>query len=131
VDFLKSIAGKVVGGVVLLGVVVAAVAFYQAGPDGRAAFFDASGKILGWTLLVAAAPWALFFLTTAAARADSNAAGAWLVGTLTTVELLVLWWMFGFGVGPAVAVGFFAAGGLLAAAYNVLACDWIADKLVG
>ena len=130
-DFLKGIGGRVVGGVVLLGVVVAAIAFYQAGPEGRAAFFDASGKIVGWTLIVAVAPWALAWLVVKVARRDSNAAGAWLVGLLTLAELLTLWWMFDFGVGGAVAAGFFAAAGLVASAYNLLACDWIADRLVG
>ena len=130
-DFLKGIGGKVIGGVVFLGVVVTAIAFYQAGPEGRAAFFDASGKIVGWVLVVALAPWALFFLTTKAARKDSNAWSALLVGTMTGVELLFLWWMFDFGIGGPISVTFFAVGALLSAAYNVLACDFIADRLVG
>lgn len=130
-DFLKGIGGKIVGGVVFLGVVVTAIAFYQAGPEGREAFFDASGKILGWLLIVALAPWALFWMVTKVARMDSNGAGAALVGGLTGLELLGLWWMFDFEVGGAVSVAFFAVGGLLAAAYNLLACDWIADRLVG
>ncbi len=130
-DFLKGIGGKVVGGVVLLGVVIAAIAFYQAGPEGRAVFFDASGKIVGWVLIVALAPWALFWLVVKVARAESNASAALLVGALTLAELLALWWMFDFGIGGPVAIAFFAAGALLAAVYNLLACDWIADKLVG
>ena len=130
-DFLKGIGGKIIGGVVFLGVVVTAITFYQAGPDGRAAFFDGSGKIIGWVLIVALAPWALFFLVTKAARKDSNAAGALLVGTFTVVELLLLWWMFDFGIGGPISMTFFAVGVLIAAAYNVLACDFIADRLVG
>lgn len=130
-DFLKGIGGKIVGGVVFLGVVVTAIAFYQAGPEGRAAFFDSSGKILGWLLIVILAPWALFWVVTKVARMESNGAGAALVATLTGLELLALWWMFDFGVGGAISVAFFAVGGLLAAAYNLLACDWIADRLVG
>jgi hypothetical protein len=54
-----------------------------------------------------------------------------LVAGLTLAELLGLWWMYDFGVGNAVAVTFFAVGVLLSAAYNLLACDWIADRLVG
>ena len=130
-DFLKGIGGKVVGGIVFLGVVVTAIAFYQAGPEGRAAFFDASGKILGWVLIVALAPWALFAVVTWVARKERNAAGAMLVAGLTLLELLGLWWMFDFGVGGAVSVAFFGVGALLAAAYNLLACDFIADRLVG
>ena len=130
-DFLKGIGGKVIGGVVLLGVVVAAVAFYQAGPEGRKAFFDASGKIVGWTLIVALVPWAAFPLVSRVARLDSNEAAGGLVAGLTVLELLALWWMFGFGVGGVIAVAFFVAAALLAGVYNLLACDWIADKLVG
>ena len=131
VDVLKGIGGKVVGGVVLLGVIVAGIAFYQAGPEGRAAFFDASGKIVGWTLAVALAPWALFWLIARVAKRESNEAAGLLILALTAVELAALWWAFGFEVGGAVAVTFFAVGGLLAGVYNLLACDWIAERLVG
>lgn len=130
-DFLKGIGGKVVGGVVLLGVVVAGIAFYQAGPEGRAAFFDSSGKILGWTLIVVLAPWALFWLIVKVARQETNGAAAALVAGITAAELLALWWMFDFGMGGPLAITFFVVGALLAAVYNLLACDWIADKLVG
>lgn len=130
-DFLKGIGGKVVGGIVMLGVVVAGIAFYQAGPEGRAVFFDSSGKILGWTLIVVLVPWALFWLVVKVARQESNSSAALLVGALTVAELLALWWMFDFGVGGPVAITFFAVGALLAAVYNLLTCDWIADKLVG
>ena len=130
-EFLKGIGGKVIGGAVALAVVVAGIAFYQAGPEWRAAFFDSSGKIVGWVLIVALVPWVLFWLVAKVARRDSNAAGAALVASLTGAELLTLWWMFDFGVGGTIATAFFVVGGLLAAAYNLLACDWIADRLVG
>ena len=130
-DFLKGIGGKIVGGVVLLAVVVAGIAFYQAGPEGRAAFFDASGKIVGWTLIVLLVPWALFWLVTKVARRESNGAAGMLVAALTLAELLLLWWMFDFGIGGPIPITFFAVGTLVAAVYNLLACDWIADKLVG
>ena len=131
VDFLKGIGGKVVGGVVALGVVVAAIMFWQAGPEGREVFLDSSGKIVAWTLGVLVVPWALFAVVTKVARMDSNAAGGWLIAMMTLLELTGLWWMFDFGVGGPVALGFFVVSGLLAAAYNLLACDFIADRLVG
>lgn len=130
-DFLKGIGGKVVGGVVLLGVVVAGIAFYQAGPEGRAAFFDASGKIMGWLLIVVLAPWALFWLVVKVARRETNASAALLVAGITLAELFGLWWMFNFGIGGPITITFFVVGALLAAVYNLLVCDWIADKLVG
>ena len=130
-DFLKGIGGKVVGGVVILGVVVAGIAFYQAGPEGRAAFFDASGKIMGWLLIVVLAPWALFWLVVKVARRETNASAAALVAAITAAELLGLWWMFNFGIGGPITITFFVVGALLAAVYNLLVCDWIADKLVG
>jgi hypothetical protein len=131
VDFLKGIGGKVVGGIVILGVVVAGIAFYQAGPEGRAAFFDASGKIMGWLLIVVLAPWALFWLVVKVAKRETNASAAALVVGITLAELLGLWWMFNFGIGGPITITFFLVGALLAAVYNLLVCDWIADKLVG
>ena len=130
-DFLKGIGGKVIGGVVILGVVVAGIAFYQAGPEGRAVFFDASGKITGWLLIVVLAPWALFWLVVKVARLETNGSAAALVGGITLAELLGLWWMFNFGIGGPITITFFVVGALLAAVYNLLVCDWIADKLVG
>ncbi len=130
-DFLKGIGGKVVGGFVFLAVVVAAIAFWQAGPEGRAVFFDAGGKIVAWVLIVAVTPWVLVGVVVKVARADSNGAGIFLVATVSLLELLGLWWMFDFGVGGGVAIGFFIVGALLATAYNLLTCDFIADRLVG
>lgn len=130
-DFLKGIGGKIIGGAVLLGVAVGGIAFYQAGPEGREVFFDSSGKIIGWLLVVVLVPWVLFWAISWVARKESNAAGAMLVLFITLLELLGLWWMFDFGIGGSIAVTFFVVGGLLAGVYNLLACDWIADRLVG
>jgi hypothetical protein len=46
----------------------------------------------------------------------------------TAIEATVLAWLFGWSVGGATAWVFYAAAVLLAGVYNLLACDWIAEK---
>jgi hypothetical protein len=81
---------------------------------------------LGIVLLL---PWATFFLTTWIARRQSNAAGALLVAAYTILEAVLLGWLFGWEVPGATAWTFFVVGVLLAGVYNLLVCDWIAEKL--
>jgi hypothetical protein len=60
---------------------------------------------------------------------DSNGAGAALVGGITLVEAGVLAWLFEWSIAGATAWVFYAAAVLLAGVYNLLACDWIAEKV--
>ena len=58
-----------------------------------------------------------------------HAAGAVLVLGYTVVGVVVLLWLFDFAVAGAMGWTFVAAAALLAAVYNLLTCDWIAEKL--
>jgi hypothetical protein len=128
-DFLKSITGKVVTGAVALAVVVAAISWWQMDPSTRSALVGGTGRVLGWLGVVLILPWATFFLIGRVARLDSNAAGAALVAGYTILEIVLLAWLLNWR-SPSVTVWIFAIlGGLFAAAYNLLACDWIAEKV--
>lgn len=127
-DFLKTIGGKIVSGLVGVIVIAAAISLWRMDPEVRSAWLGGTGKSLGWFALVAAVPWATFFLSTWAKSFDSNAAGAGLVFFYTAVEAVLLAWLFDWGVSGATAWIFFSAAVLIALVYNVLICDWIAER---
>ena len=130
-DFLKTIGGKIVSGIVGVVVIAAAFSIWKMDPNVRSAWLGGTGKSIGWFVLVAAAPWATFFLTTWVARFQRNWAGGLLVFVYTAVEAVLLAWLFDWGISGATAWIFFSAAVLLALVYNVLICDWIAERFGG
>ena len=56
-------------------------------------------------------------------------AGALLVLGYTTAEAVFLAWLFNWSISGATGIVFFSCATLVAAAYNLFACDWIAEKL--
>jgi hypothetical protein len=127
-EFLKGIAGKVIGGAVALGVIILAVAWWRADETTHRAVLSSTGKIAAWFGVVLALPWASFFVIGRVARLESNTAGAALVAAYTVVEVILLAWLFHWTIAGATPWTFAAVGGLFAAAYNLFACDWIAEK---
>ena len=135
-DLLKGVTGRIVGGLVSMVVVIAAISWWRADPATRDAVVSgagsvaaATGRVLGWLAVVAVIPWASFFLIGRVARLESNAAGAALVLAYTAAEAAVLAWLFDWSIRGATAWVFFAAAVLVAAVYNLFACDWIAEKV--
>jgi len=88
-----------------------------------------TGKITSWLFVVLLIPWATFFVISWVARMDKNAAGAALVLGYTVLEGLFLAWLFDWRLPGPTAWSFFAVGALVAGVYNLLVCDWIAEKL--
>jgi len=127
-EFLKTMMGKVVTGLVALAVVVAGISFYEMDPATRTALFAGTGHLVAWTGIVLVLPWATFFVTGWIDRLESNLAGAALVAAYTVIEVLLLGKLFGWHH-DATGWTFFAVGTLLAAVYNVLTCDWLAEKV--
>ena len=128
-DFLKSIGGKIATGAVALAVVAGGISWYEMDPGTRHALLTGTGRIVSWLGVVLLLPWASFFVIGRVARLESNLAGAALVAGYTAAEGVLLAWLFGWAVRGATAVVFFCAAILLAGAYNLLACDWIAERL--
>ena len=128
-DLLKTVTGKVVAGVVTLAVVAAGISWWQMDPATRQMLLSGTGKIVSWFGILLLLPWATFFVTTWVAKLESNAAGAAMVAAYTLVEAVLLAWLFNWHVNGATAWTFLVAGTLLAGVYNLLACDWIAEKL--
>jgi hypothetical protein len=59
---------------------------------------------------------------------EKNTAGAVLVGAYTLLEALFLAWLFEWRMPGPTAWSFFVVGALVAGVYNLLVCDWIAEK---
>ena len=128
-DLLKTVTGKVVAGAVALAVVAAGISWWQMDEATRQMLLSGTGKIVSWLLIVLLVPWATFFLTTWVAKRESNAAGAALVAGYTVLEALLLAKLFEWNVRTPTAWTFLIVGALFAAVYNLLVCDWLAEKL--
>jgi hypothetical protein len=130
-EFLKTVGGKVVGGLVALAVIASAISWWQMEPSTRHAILSGAGKIAAWFGVMLLVPWASFFAVGKVARMESNAAGAALVLGITGLEAAVLAWLFDWSIAGPTAWVFYAAAVLVAGVYNLLACDWIAEKITG
>ena len=128
-DFLKTIGGKIVTGLIALAVVAAAISWFEMDPQTRHGIVIGTGRLLGWFGIVIVLPWATFFLSSAVSRVQSNLAGAALVFGYSAIEGVLLAWLFGWSIKGAMPIVLFSAAVLFAAAYNLLACDWIAEKM--
>jgi hypothetical protein len=128
-EFLKTVGGKVAGGVVALVVIVAGISWWQMDPATRQNLLSNTGRITGWFGIVLLVPWVTFFVIGRVGRMESNAAGAVLVVVYTALEMVLLAWLFEWKVAGAVGWTFLALGCLLAAVYNLFTCDWIAEKV--
>jgi FtsH-binding integral membrane protein len=129
-DLLKTVTAKVVAGAVALAVVAAGISWWQMDESTRAALLTGAGRIVSWLLVVLLVPWATFFVTGWVAKRQSNGAGGALVAAYTLLEAVLLAWLFNFDVPGATAWTFLGAATLFAGVYNLLVCDWIAEKLV-
>ena len=128
-DFLKTMTGKIVTGLVTLAVIAAGISWWQMDPNTRQMLVSGTGKIFSWLGIVLIVPWATFFVIARVAKFDNNLAGAILVGAYTLIETVVLAWLFNWQVPSATAWTFLILGGLFAAVYNLFTCDWIAEKV--
>jgi hypothetical protein len=128
-EFLKSITGRIVSALLALVVVVAAISWWQMDPSTRQMLVAGAGRILAWFGVTLAWPWASFALIAWVARKDSNLAGGLLVAAYTVAEVIFLAWLFNWRLPGVTAWGFLALGGLMSAVYNLLVCDWIAEKV--
>jgi hypothetical protein len=127
-DFLKSLGGKIAGGLIALAVVAAGISWWQMDPETRRAIVSTSGRIMAWGLVVLLVPWLCFWLLGWVARLQSNVAGAVFVLVLTAIEAIALAALFNGSIHGTTAWVMYAAAILAAGAYNLFACDWIAEK---
>jgi hypothetical protein len=128
-EFLKSVTGRIVSGMVALAVIAAGISWWQMDPSTRQMLVSGSGHILAWFGVVLFLPWAGFALIGWVARMESNLAGGVLVGLFTLAETVLLAWLFQWHIATPTAWTFLLFGGLVSGVYNLLVCDWIAEKV--
>jgi hypothetical protein len=128
-EFLKSISGRIVTGLVALGVVAAAISWWQMDESTRQTLLAGTGRILAWFGVMLAWPWVSFAIIARVAKMESNLAGGVLVGAYTVAEVVLLVWLFHWHMPNATAWTFLLLGGLVSGVYNILVCDWIAEKV--
>ena len=128
-DFLKTITGKVVSGLVALAVIAGGISWYRMDETTKQAIVSGTGKIFSWLGVVLIVPWLSFAVIGRVAKTQSNAAGAALVLCMTGIEIVLLGWLFNWSIAGRAAWTFVLLGGLVAAIYNLLVCDWIAEKV--
>jgi hypothetical protein len=128
-DFLKTITGKVVTGLLALGVVAGGISWWSMDPQARHMIVSHTEKILAWVGIVLAVPWATFAVIGRVAKLESNLAGGILIVVYTLMEATVLAWLFDWKIAGSTAWTFLILGTLVSGVYNLLACDWIAVKM--
>src|SRR5271165_6902348 len=94
-EFLKTIGGKIVTGLVAVAVVASAISWWRLDEPTKQELISGTGKIIAWFGIVIALPWASFFLIGRVAKLESNAAGGAFIALLTAVEAVLLAWLFG------------------------------------
>jgi hypothetical protein len=128
-EFLKTITGRIATGLIVLAMIAAGISWWQMEPATRQALLSGAGKILAWLGVVLAWPWASFAIIARVARVDTNLSAAILVLSYTLMETLLLAWLFHWHLPGTTAWTFLALGCLVAGVYNLLTCDWIAEKV--
>jgi hypothetical protein len=128
-EFLKNITGRVVTALAVLGVIVAAISWWQMDEATRQMLVWGTGRIFAWLGVMLVLPWPSFAIIGWVARMDSNAAGGALVGVYSVAEVVLLAWLFHWRMPNGTAWTFLLLGGLVSAVYNLLVCDWIAEKV--
>ena len=124
--------GKYIGGKVLTAILVACVLwtsfYFYKNPEKMKVLFDSTKASVVWLGFVAALPWGLFFVPPLVVKADSNAAAAGMLGGYLVVDIFMAFWLAGWSFGGVLVCGLAILGFLLAAVYNFIVCDFLAEQ---
>ena len=124
----KYVGGKVLGAVLAVAVILVIIWYWRLPLEDRDALWAMVRGTLLWLGLVAALPWALFFVPARIVRMESNAASAAMLAGYLVVDFgFALYLMNGFPAGGwhrAILV----LGLLGAAVYNLIVCEFLAQR---
>ncbi len=123
----KYIGGKVLTAILVAGVLWTSYYFYK-NPEKLETLWDSIKASLVWLGFVAALPWGLFFVPPLVVKADSNPAAAGMLAGYLILDILMAFWLAGGLFGGVLVWGLAILGFLLAAVYNFMVCDFLAEQ---
>ena len=125
-------AAKFIGGKVLTAVLVACVLltsyYFYKNPEKLETLWESTKASLVWVGFAAVLPWGLFFVPPMVVKADSNAAAAGMLAGYLVLDILMAFWLAGWSLGGVLVWGIAILGFLLAAVYNFIVCDFLAEQ---
>ncbi len=124
--------GKYIGGKLLTAVLVACVLwtsynFYK-NPEKLEHLFQTTKASVVWLGFAGALPWGLFFVPPLVGKTESNAAAAAMLIGYLVLDILMAFWLADWSIQGGLVWGIVILGFLLAAVYNFLVCDFIAEQ---
>lgn len=129
---IKAI-GEYVGGKVLTAILIvtggAGLLYFYKHPEQWDALWSIVGRAATWVGIVAVVPWACFWATRWAVRRDSNAAGAIVLAAYLAVDVIAALLLAGVHGHGVLTWTVFIFGFLAAGVYNLVVCDYQADRL--
>lgn len=128
---LGRLGEKVIGWIALALLILLGYGVYRMGPDGRGAVLNATGNTIFWLVLVAALPWMARLGIKRLVEIGENWVGLVLIATFTLIDLIVgLVLLGGWPTGMWGWLVSIAVMGI-AATYNYLVCEYIAERYGG
>lgn len=124
--------GKYIGGKVLTAILVACVLwtsyYFYKNPEALETLWGSTKASLVWLGFAAVLPWGLFFVPPLVAKADSNSAAAAMLAGYLVLDILMAFWLAEWSFGGVLVWGIAILGFLLAAVYNFMVCDYLAEQ---
>ncbi len=129
-SFSKYVGGKVISAVIGVGVIGAGIWFWNH-PEDLAAIWSSIKGAIAWIGFVLVLPWASFFIPVSVVKKESNALAAGMLFGYVVVDAIAAYWLAEWSFENSLT-WFVAVIGILAAGvYNLLVCDFVAERVDG
>jgi hypothetical protein len=125
----KFVGGKVLTAVLVVTSAVVVIWYYRLPLEDRAAIWLTARNVLVWIAFVAVLPWATFFVSARAVRADSNPVSALMLLGYLAADIAFALYLTGGSVGGTFQAAILILGFLCAGLYNFVACEFVADRV--
>lgn len=125
---VRYMTGKIVGAVLGVCGIIVVIWYWRLAPDDRATLWNVARGTLVWAGLVAALPWALFFVPGLVLRAESNLASAAMLLAYLGIDVALAAYLTHGRVTEGWQKAALLLGFLCAGFYNFVVCEHLARK---